>query len=83
MQGIPESKRKPQYIAPEEVEAAMTLVAKYALGISDESLIAETAKVFGVNHSGDEAKTVFSEVLKRLIRERKLIQKDDGVIVVA
>ena len=35
IQGIPESKRKPEYIAPEEVESAMQLVAKYALGISD------------------------------------------------
>jgi hypothetical protein len=83
MAGVPESKRKPQYIAPEEVEAAMTKVAQYALGISDESLIAETARVFGVNHGGDEAKVVFSEVLKRLVRERKLVLRDDGVVTVA
>ncbi len=83
MQGVPESKRKPQYIAPEEVESAMTQVAQYALGISDDSLITETAKVFGINHSGDEAKAVFSEVLKRLVRERKLVCKDDGVITAA
>jgi hypothetical protein len=79
VQGIPESKRKPEYIAPEEVESAMTLVAQYALGISEDSLIAETAKVFGLNHSGEEAKEVFSETLKRLIRDRKLICKDDVV----
>ena len=83
MQGIPESKRKPEYIAPEEVESAMKLVAQYALGISDDSLIAETAKVFGINHSGEEAKEVFSEILKRLVRERKLVCKDDGVITAA
>ena len=83
MQGIPESKRKPEYIAPEEVESAMKLVAQYALGISDDSLIAETAKVFGINHSGEEAKAVFSEVLKRLVRERKLVCKDDGVVTAA
>ncbi len=83
MQGIPESKRKPQYIAPEEVESAMKLVAQYALGISEDSLISETARVFGINHSGDEAKAVFSEVLKRLIRERKVVCKDDGVIAAA
>ena len=83
MQGVPESKRKPDYIAPEEVESAMMLVAQYALGISDDSLIAETAKVFGINHSGDEAKAVFSEVLKRLVRERKLVCKDDGVVTAA
>ncbi len=83
MQGVPESKRKPDYIAPEEVASAMTIVAQYALGISDDSLIAETAKVFGINHSGDEAKAVFSEVLKRLVRERKLVRKDDGVVTAA
>jgi hypothetical protein len=82
MKGIPESKRKPDYIAPEEVESAMTIVAQYALGISDDSLIAETAKVFGINHSGDEANAVFSEVFKRLVRERKLLCKD-GVVTTA
>ena len=83
MQGMPESKRKAQYIAPEEVESAMKLVAQYALGIGEESMIAETAKVFGINHSGEDAKVVFSEVLKRLIRERKLVCRDDGVITAA
>ncbi len=83
MQGVPESKRKPDYIAPEEVASAMMIVAQYALGISDDSLIAETAKVFGLNRSGEEARSVFSEVLKRLVRERKLIRRDDGVVTVA
>ncbi len=82
-QGIPESKRKPQYIAPEEVEAAMEQIARYALGISDDSLVSETAKVFGVNYIGEEAKMVFSDVLKRLVRERKLVCKDGGVITAA
>ena len=79
VQGIPESKRKAEYIAPEEVESAMMLVAQYALGISQDSLISETAKVFGLNHSGEAAKEVFSEILKRLVRDRKLVLKDDVV----
>ena len=79
VQGIPESKRKPEYIAPEEVESAMQLVAQYALGISADSLIAETAKVFGLNHSSQDSKVVFSEILKRLVRDRKLVYKDDVV----
>jgi hypothetical protein len=82
VQGIPESKRKAEYIAPEEVESAMKLVAQYALGISEDSLIAETAKVFGINHSGEDAKAVFSEILKRLKRDRKLVSKD-GVVTAA
>ena len=82
-QGTPESRRKAQYIAPEEVESAMKAVAQYALGISEDSLVAETAKVFGLNHSGEDAKQVFGEILKRLIRERKLVANESGVITVA
>jgi very-short-patch-repair endonuclease len=79
VEGIPESKRKLEYIAPEEVENAMQLIAQYALGISDDSLVAETAKVFGLNHSGDKSKEYFTEILKRLVRERKLSSKDNVI----
>jgi len=48
----------------------MLLVAQYAMGISEDSLISETAKVFGLNYSGQEAKAVFSEILNRLVRNR-------------
>ncbi len=79
VQGIPETKRKAEYIAPEEVESAMLLVTRYALGISQESLIWETAKVFGLNHSAESTEDVFSEILRRLVRDRKLVVKDDVV----
>ncbi|MGD0644841.1 MAG: DUF3320 domain-containing protein [Candidatus Bathyarchaeia archaeon] len=82
VQGIPESKRKPEYIPPEEAESAMKLIAQYALSISEESLIAETAKVFVTSHSSEESRAVFSEILKRLVRERKLVCKD-GVVTAA
>jgi hypothetical protein len=36
IRGVPESRRKPQYIAPEEIEAAMKVIAQYALGISED-----------------------------------------------
>jgi len=77
--GIDETKRKLEHVPPEEVEAAMKIIAKYALGISDESLIAETAKVFGLTHSTEKSKEYFTDILNRLIRERKLTNKD-GVI---
>ncbi len=82
MQGIPESKRKAEYIAPEEIESAMKTVAQYALGISGDSLIAETARIFGLNQTED-VKAVFSETFKRLVRERKLVCRDDGIVTVA
>ncbi len=81
VQGIPESRRKAEYIPPEEVEIAMKFVVQYALGIRQESLVAETAKLFGLNHSGADAKEVFGEILKRLLRDRKLVLKDDVVSV--
>jgi len=57
----------------------MKIIAKYALGISDESIVVETAKVFGLTHSTDKSKEYFHDILKRLIRERKLAIKD-GVV---
>jgi hypothetical protein len=39
--------------------------------------------VFGLNHSDEDAKQVFGEILKRLIRERKLVANESGVITVA
>jgi REase_MTES_1575/Protein of unknown function (DUF3320) len=80
IEGLPESRRKPEYVAPEEVESAMMLVAQYALSMNKDSLISETAKVFGINRSGKEDLEVFSEALKRLVRERKLVCNSDDVV---
>jgi hypothetical protein len=60
----------------------MLLVTRYALGISQESLIWETARVFGLNHSAESVPDVFTEILRRLVRDRKLILKE-GVVTVA
>jgi len=79
--GIPESKRKLEYIPPEEIENAMKTIAQYALGISAESLIAETAKVFGFNHTGGKSRKRFSDMYKRLLWEKKLVCDNDLVTV--
>jgi hypothetical protein len=79
--GVPESKRKPEYIPPEEIENAMRTVAQYALGISAESLIVETAKVFGFTRSGEKSRKRFSDIYKRLLWEKKLVCANDLVTV--
>jgi superfamily I DNA and/or RNA helicase len=79
--GVPESKRKPAHIPPEEIENAMKTVAQYALGISAESLIAETAKVFGFSRPGDKSRKRFSDIYKRLLWEKKLVCDNDLVTV--
>jgi hypothetical protein len=79
--GVPESKRKPEHIPPEEIENAMKTIAQYALGISVESLIVETAKVFGFNHMGEKSRKRFSDIYKRLLWEKKLVCDNDLVTV--
>ena len=71
--GIPQSKRKPEHIPPEEIETAMKTVTQYALSISSGSLIAETAKVFGFNRLGEKTKKRFADVYKRLLWKKELV----------
>ena len=59
----------------------MKTVAQYALGISAESLISETAKVFGFSRPGDKGRKRFSDIYKRLLWEKKLICDNDLVTV--
>jgi len=78
---VPESKRKLEDIPAEEIENAMKTVAQYALGISADSLIAETAKVFGFTRAGEKSRKRFSDVYKRLLWEKKLVCDNDLVTV--
>jgi hypothetical protein len=79
--GVPESKRKLEHIPPEEIENAMKAIAQYALSISAESLIAETAKVFGFSRAGEKSRQRFSDIYKRLLWEKKLVCENDLVTV--
>ena len=79
--GVPESKRKLGHIPPEEIENAMELVAQYALGISAESLIGETAKVFGFSSTGEKSRKRFYDIYKRLLWEKRLVCTNDLVTV--
>ena len=77
----PESKRHPEHIAPEEIENAIKLIAQYSLGISVESLIIETAKVFGYSHCGEKTKEVITEIYQKMLRERKIVCTNDTVTI--
>jgi len=79
--GVPESKRILEHIPPEEIENAMKLIARYALGISAESLTVETAKVFGFSHGGEKSRKRIYEIYKRLLWEKKLSCTNDVVTV--
>ncbi|MEM3880418.1 MAG: DUF3320 domain-containing protein [Candidatus Bathyarchaeia archaeon] len=70
---IPESKRALEHIPPEEIANAMLLIAQYALSISVDSLIAETAKVFGFSRVTEKSRKRLYEIYRRLLLEKKLV----------
>jgi len=78
---VPESKRIAEHIPLEEIEKAMKFIAKYAIGIDSESLIAETAKVFGFNRSGENMRERVYEAYRKLLSEKELVCANDVVTV--
>ncbi len=80
--GEPESLRLLEHIPPEEIEKALKLVAKYALGIKSESLIIETARVFGITRLNEGSRTRIRTVYDRLLREGRL-RENNGIVTVS
>jgi hypothetical protein len=78
---MPESFRSVEQIPPEEIEKAMKLIVQYALSISTESLIAETARLFGFVHPSEKTKQIILNVYNTMVRERKLINSNDKIIL--
>jgi superfamily I DNA and/or RNA helicase/very-short-patch-repair endonuclease len=75
----PQSQRPPEQIPPEEIEKAIKIITQYAMGISPDSLISQTMKVFGFNHQGEIAKEPFSRVYGKMVREGTLEIKNGNV----
>lgn len=78
----PEAQREIRFISPEEVQAAILLVLKYALSLPEELLYSETRKLFGFKRSGDQIRDRLAGELKTLIK-RQLVVRDGGKIVLA
>lgn len=70
--GVPESKRAIEHIPPEELSNAMLLIAQHALSIGLDSLLVETARVFGFNRVKETSRSRLYEICKRLLLEKKL-----------
>lgn len=78
---VPESKRAVEHIPPEEIGNALLFIAKYSIGINSESLLTETAKVFGFNRTGENVREAIQEVYQRMLSDRKLVCANDIVTV--
>jgi len=76
---IPETKRKPDHIPLEEIAEAIRLVVQYAIGISPESLLIETAKIFNFNPKTDRIRIMILRVYKEMLSSEIIVCKKDVV----
>ena len=81
-QDVPESYRAIEHIPPEEIKGAMLLIIRHAVGISVESLLVETTRIFGFNRTGDNIRKELLKIIKTLQQEGTIIQNGDLVTLV-
>ena len=75
--GSKETERKLEEIPPEEIAKALMLVVQYAFGISQDSLITETARLFEINHTGENVKETIEKILEKLVNAKKLVSSNN------
>ncbi|MFQ6053174.1 MAG: hypothetical protein ACE5OO_02950, partial [Candidatus Bathyarchaeia archaeon] len=77
VEGVKETFRPIEYIPPEEVRMAVTLIAGHSLGLRVESLLSETARLLGFRRMGKRVRAALAEAYESLIREGVLVQRED------
>jgi very-short-patch-repair endonuclease len=75
----PETHRLIQYIPFEEAYEAMLLVAKHSLGLSQESLISETANLLGFKRIGPKIMQSLTKVYQKSV-ESGILVTDNGIV---
>jgi hypothetical protein len=75
----PETHRLIQYIPFEEAYEAMLLVAKHSLGLSQESLISETANLLGFKRVGPKIMQSLTKVYQKSVESGTLVTDNDIV----
>ncbi|MBS7637464.1 hypothetical protein KEJ49_01025, partial [Candidatus Bathyarchaeota archaeon] len=71
-QSLENSFRPLRFIPPEELRAAITLLAGYSIGVGRESLIKETARLFGFKKLTRTIREELDKILEGLIKEGTL-----------
>jgi len=64
------------HVPPEEIELAFTKTLQEALSISRETLVTQTARLFGVDRVSIDAQQYLNRILERLISNGKIIDKE-------
>jgi hypothetical protein len=78
VEGVRESFRPIEHIPVEEMRRAMVLVAGHSLGIGEETLVNETARLLGFKRRSDNISSTLRRVCADLKRARRItVSKDD------
>ena len=79
VEGVPESFRTIEHIPPEEIKCTMLIIIRYGLSISVESLLIETARIFGFNRTGDNIRKELLKIFKEIQEEGMIVQNGSFV----
>ncbi len=74
-----ETIRDPEYICEDEIQLAIILIIKKAIGIEKESLFTETARLFGWGRSGERVENAISKAFKNMIKRGDIFLNEDKV----
>lgn len=78
--GVAESFRPIEYIPPEEALTALTMVAGYSLGIREETLLHETARLLGFKRMGPNILEAMRVVYREAL-DTGALGVEDGLVV--
>ena len=73
--------RDTEYIPTEELSAAMKLIIRDAVGISPESLMLETGRLFGFSRNGEKIQRRVTECLGQLLQRNEVIQTGESITI--
>ena len=75
----PESLREIEHIPPEEIQGAMLLIVRHTVGITLESLLVETARLFGFERTGPNIRNLLVKVLEKMLNEGLVSKNGDSI----
>jgi hypothetical protein len=79
IEGVRESFRVVEHIAPQEIEQAMKLVVDHSLGISEESLVSEVAALLGFKRMGENIRSIVTQVFETM-KKRGILTERNGLV---
>lgn len=80
-EGLESSFRPLRFIPPEELRAAITLLAGYSMGVGRDSLIKETARLFGFKRLTKTIKEELEKILEDLLKGGTLTSLEGGITI--